>query len=798
MCLALFEALTVFSQNVVNSAYFENNPQIGSDVEILKSVKSVKGLQTFTTFEVRVSESGLYYANFWILGTKLPDGKIATYEILVNGKPQHDNVVPDINDWQAVGTQNKSKLFLHTGVNTITLIGQAPDVPEVEFVRLSKIQNRSIISSSKYDRYKSNIISLSKANASYNLQQRKIKRQISNDNDTIVAPTKMLKSIAYDTPLYDYQYSTHVKIKYTFFKTVSFTQGQQIFVSTNGIDNYEHILEIFSASNPEKHSWSSHSNSNCLASLNIKIPETGIYYVRVRSYLNATSGLANVNINGENYFSNVPLYSIGVVCRLGTDQVYNTFACSTTGDPILWIESYGTPSGIIAFNDDYHGSGNFNWGRWSRISKKFTVPGDAVLLSQYGSSNPEAYCDLYMKCKNSDFNKTGYPDFPNLEEDDAIKSAAASTTYNCISWSGGITQYWEWPPSPLSNFYDADPLKAFDKFYASRGLTRNGATKDNAVVALWAIVNNGNRSYTHASVKNGADINLHGYDWESKPGSLTRTFHPKDALTGDGYGEIVEYYRKDPTSQAKALMSETTENKEKTEVATFTDQEKDVISSKLMQLPSGAESKFNELFSKWYEDIQLSPYSSFEQLGKFESYNSLKQFCQKTELSSFLIYKKLDEGNIFASKLLEDLSIPSHKVLLQKEVKQLRSRTTVLHDSQLISPYYNAIMYAKKLLQEEKINSEQLEKSIYTPDGTIADITINVTANTIVVSYKVTADSPVSIGITDMNGHVVVAQRTLPNNIGEHTISLTVPTSGTYIINYVLNNMAANKKVVIK
>ena len=27
MCLALFEVLTVFSQNVVNSAYFQNNPQ---------------------------------------------------------------------------------------------------------------------------------------------------------------------------------------------------------------------------------------------------------------------------------------------------------------------------------------------------------------------------------------------------------------------------------------------------------------------------------------------------------------------------------------------------------------------------------------------------------------------------------------------------------------------------------------------------------------------------------------------------------------------------------------------------
>lgn len=48
---------------------------------------------------------------------------------------------------------------------------------------------------------------------------------------------------------------------------------------------------------------------------------------------------------------------------------------------MVWIESYGNPSGIIAYNDDYQGNGDFDWGRWARINKKYSVAGNAVLLS---------------------------------------------------------------------------------------------------------------------------------------------------------------------------------------------------------------------------------------------------------------------------------------------------------------------------------------------------------------------------------------------------------------------------------
>lgn len=123
-----------------------------------------------------------------------------------------------------------------------------------------------------------------------------------------------------------------------------------------------------------------------------------------------------------------------------------------------------------------------------------------------------------------------------------------------------ITSYWEWPASIYSSYWRGDALSSFDAFYKSRGLTRVGANESNAVVALWAIVDaNGNREYTHGSVRAG-DGNMHGYAWESKPGALARTFHPRDALNGSSYGQIVEYYTTMPnsaqSSAAKAMTLE--------------------------------------------------------------------------------------------------------------------------------------------------------------------------------------------------------------------------------------------------
>ena len=782
-----------FSQSVVETSYFSRHPELGGEVVINKSVKEVKDRKAYTSFEVEVAESGTYYMNLWLLATMLKDGTFSNYNVEVNGDTINDIISPKESDWQCIGFANNTTIFLHSGKNIISIIGNLPDVPEVEFVRLSKSSHGAQISSSVYKQYIKDLSEISKKNALSNLST----KDFVNDNmpnDTLQTAELRTSSISYDPPLYDYQYALGVSVKYTFYKTVSFTQNQQITISTSGVDNYDHVLEFFSATSPELYSWNAHSNSNCTASITVQIPQTGLYYVRVRSYWNATSGLCNLNINGENFYSNIPLFSIGYVCTQGTDQTYNTFTCYNSGDPRLWIEEYGSNAGISAYNDDYSGTGDFSWGVNARIKKNYTRTVHAVLLSTYSSYNPNCTCDLYMRCKNNNV----YTYFDNLKQDDCINSSAASGNYNCISWSGGITSYWEWPPSPYSNYYSPDPLTAFDNFYASRGLTRQGATASNSKVDLWAIVNNGNRTYTHASVRKGADPNAHGYDWESKPGGLARTFHPRYSLNGDSYGEVVEHYICDPNADVIMSLDEEIANGIKViENVQFTNNEINYIDNKILYIPHELKNGFTFAMNKWKKEIENSPYSNFNQLASSESYEEIIDLCKNNPVLIYLVYKQLGTGDIFMIKILEDISLPLNKELLT-DIKKENEANKITHDGAEIirTPYSNAMTYVKKLININESSNETRSGVTYSNED---DFTISSSGKTITVRFSTKSESNVSItvtSVTKLTTKTLLENKVLPT--GNYEYSCSVPSSGTYLIQYKYNGNINIKKIFVE
>ena len=108
-------------------------------------------------------------------------------------------------------------------------------------------------------------------------------------------------------------------------------------------------------------------------------------------------------------------------------------------------------------------------------------------------------------------------------------TAPATTSYNCISWSVGITNEWLWPGSSVS---------AFDTFYASYGWSpsSNGNREyQKRKIALWAV----NSSCTHGS-RETHDCNWH----ESKCGSLDRIMHDRFQMQNGTYGKIIKYYEK--------------------------------------------------------------------------------------------------------------------------------------------------------------------------------------------------------------------------------------------------------------
>lgn len=125
--------------------------------------------------------------------------------------------------------------------------------------------------------------------------------------------------------------------------------------------------------------------------------------------------------------------------------------------------------------------------------------------------------------------------FPDLQTWSV--TGPATSAYNCIAWSVGVTNQWLWPGSAVADF---------DAFYASYGWTvsANGNREyQKRKVALYAY-NSDSNMCTHGSRE------VHDCNWEeSKLGSLERIMHRRTELEGGGYGDVIKYYEKaDPAA----------------------------------------------------------------------------------------------------------------------------------------------------------------------------------------------------------------------------------------------------------
>jgi hypothetical protein len=112
--------------------------------------------------------------------------------------------------------------------------------------------------------------------------------------------------------------------------------------------------------------------------------------------------------------------------------------------------------------------------------------------------------------------------FPNLDVNAAVVTGEATTDYNCISWTVGVTNAWLWPGSTIQNF---------DAFYNQRGLWRTSS----GPVAAWG---DSFTAMTHGCISGPG----HGPRWESKCGSLLRIEHGLNELVSPSYGHVVAYY----------------------------------------------------------------------------------------------------------------------------------------------------------------------------------------------------------------------------------------------------------------
>jgi hypothetical protein len=711
--LVCFNITLSQDNEIFNVKIFQDSDKRFGSCNIIKSYNNVIADFAYQTFKIHVNETGEYFLNAWALGAFTKDG-VLQYEVYIDDSK---SPVGKLNmkkaNWQTAGLESGKSIYLTSGDHTISFKCPIPNVPMVEFIRISKTEQDAHISSKEYDDY----VEVLKAEIAPQVEKS------SMSDSTVVSLFKRL-----DNPLGNYEHRIDQKFAYSYYHYFYFYAGAPVTFETKRSDPYasDPVMQLFHYTDPiNKGSWTDDDGGvGRQSKISVTIQHTGYHLLFIFNYWCGQAGTSDLYLYDNLYASDVPFNNYyGVRCDHSLTDELNYFTCNkeSGGDTRLWIEDQtGFPGLNIAQNDDYYGGGDFYWGYHSRVKKAFDRSIRTGHVTAYSSYAPIKYCDLYLKCQNSTI--MGY--FPNLEDDDAIMSANTNNgVYNCISWSGGVVDDWCWPPSYYSPWHDPNPLTAFDNFYMNTpprpvyndgdlwNYTRSGATSSNNCIDLWS---NGG-SYTHGSVNSKYRIHSndlpanghpHGYDWESKPGSLMRTFHPRNSLSGSSYGNIDKYYRWNGTmaNGALAKISGTSSSSTIRETITLSENENEKLANFIGKVPNKIKDEFNtkyDLWKKTWNDPNIAIHSDPRKYAESKEYDDFLKFCKKQGKGIWpLLFKKVFDGEFFIINPIEDLTFSEYRSHLDK-IREESAKPRYSQDGSYIAPTIrsNAMKYVKKLVK---------------------------------------------------------------------------------------------------
>ena len=539
-------------------------------------------------------------------------------------------------------------------------------------------------------------------------------------------------------PQGNYEHAVDTAFAYSTFQWITLTGGITYTFSTYS-STQDPVLHLFDPANLATSSWyNDDGGGGYECSLTVTIPATATYALLVRPYYGGQSGLTSIKKDGVDLLVNTPIAGQRFITTQRTGDL-NYFTCKLGGgalpDTRLFTLNYAGGA-VTGYNDDYSNStdGTWTWGLSSRIKKNYSAGSSIVFVCAFSTSRT-GVSDVYMGNVNGHLPISEPANFPLLKTEDAIQSAPSDGTYNCISWSGGITSSWSWPPDPLSSWYVANnQLAGFDKFYSNTPVrfpgawnyTRTGATAANALVDLWKK----GTAYQHASVTKPGNLNPHGYDWESKPGGLDRTFHPRNALTNaNWYGAVTDYYKPTGTFAKNNTASAFTTDADAVaagvaiyENAQLSAVAKNKLNNLVAKTDHTISDDFNQLYENWKQtwakNASLSdPYAYCNN----KQYEALQDFCTKNvPATMLLVFEKFVNGDHLNSKLVWELTRTRYAALLEEAKNDiLRSPVDESGRFKIHGDHDNGIRYIEKILQQLEVG----------PAGSASVVSFTVTAS---------------------------------------------------------------------
>ena len=710
--LSVFVGSVVFAQDR-ETAYFESNPELGGDVIIRFASVKVVGNDLYKSFEIESFESGSYYLDAWILPSLTQNG-YPEFKVEINGVLSKSTFKPQATGWQSLALTDKKKstttVELRKGINSVSIIGQGPEYPSVECVKLSLSPLNTGISDEKYREFVE-LIKSGKMSGTGML------------NDTLDHRNDI--SLRSSTGYYDYLIS--MPVYYTTRLYMPFTSNQNVQISTTQSGTFAHVIELFheNNSNLASYSWVSAPSYNC--SLNVTIPVAGNYYIRVRAFQQYTLGYVNLTVNGVSKgLCEVSGSGITTSTYYPTSAYY--FTCQLNGGANTWLflEEPGVPGKIRAYNHDGGSFGDFyssqNWTSAALITNTSVSNIAAGLVSAHASNLPTATCDLYMGLKPLTPQLIGW--FKHLVQGAAFISGPKNANYNCIAWSVGITN----TDKQLTN------LTGADAFYYGYGYTRVDSTASDGAIAIWGVPDDSPDGFliTHASVRKNSTIpHPHGFSWESKLGWEETIMHAKKGLYESdiniNYGRIYCYYK--PITGTVSLYSLLVDENEENlsahlpsteqplviipaEESYFTQSDLNRIANLKDLLPTTVITDFEKKYVDWKNtwsrpDIALKG-NLYREKAKSNEYNSLLNYSLKYGKAMLpLIYERLKQSDIYVVNLLEDLTFHENRHIYDDLLSYFNSK--VEPGKPVPSDLSIYIDYSKKLLE---IDFENILKSI--------------------------------------------------------------------------------------
>ena len=761
LILSLFVCSSVLAQDM-EKTYFERNPALGGDVVIKSADVKVVGEEIWKTFEIESLEEGTYYLDTWIMAPVTKEG-YPEFKIAINGLVSESTFKPQTANWQSISLTDKKKsvatVKLRKGQNRVSVIGKGPEIPNVEFIKLSLNALKAGISDIQYKQFVEGI----KTNA--------LQKSANRGDSTIITS----KGTAGET----YTYQLNVPVYYTTRLNYSFTAGQTVSIKTAG-SGFEHVIEFFSTSNPASYSWTSYSSGN--GSLNVTIPISGSYILRLRTYRQYQSGLVNLTVNNNSYANCVVA---GTGLAISGSYSTNFFTCKSGGDTWLFLEDNSSiPGKIRAYNDDYGTtSDGYSWGLTSRIKSSLSNI-SAGLISAYSSNTPTFTCDLYLGLETTYSSLRN--SFPVLALDNSFISGPYNGVYNCISWSVGKTTTWDFP--------SRTNLTLWDNYYQSYGYTRSGATASNAAIALWAL----NGIFTHASVRSNTTIvRPHGFEWESKLGAWERVMHIRDALNSTGagtaeYGSIVYYYRPINGSVKSAPFSADINE------SYFSQSDLFKIEALKNNIPNKTISDFDVMYNYWvktWRDPEIAIHSNPYKYAETDEYNKLVNYCAKYGKALWpLIIEKFACGDIFALNLLKDLTFVGKADFIDNITPPYNAK----NNQPVPSLYSNVSEYAKKLLISEEANITNSIKSISLIEKENYNVNVVSNGKQVIINIQDSDSDRALIAIYDIFGNSVYSSEYKISK-GSQLVNIDASglKKGVYVVNINIDGVITTQKINI-